>query len=135
MPVWKTSTRDLKIDPLDGDFEIENNDLKLVKRPVDILRDTVIERYKTNIGDFKLNMSYGANLDRYIGQGIDTNLIENIVTSFRYCLTYDNFIESSTLDIIPIVMNNDLKLYTYIETGTDKISIETYYKEGEFEIA
>ena len=42
MPVWKTSTRDLKIDPLYGDFEIENNDLKLVKRPVDILKDTVI---------------------------------------------------------------------------------------------
>ena len=30
MPVWKTSTRDLKIDPLYGDLELENNDIRLV---------------------------------------------------------------------------------------------------------
>ena len=85
MPIWKTSSRDLKVDPLYGDFELDNNDIKLIKKPIDILKDTVIERYKTNIGDFRLNMAYGANLDRYIGQGIDTNLVENIITSFRYC--------------------------------------------------
>ena len=134
MPIWKTSTRDIKIDPLYGDIELINNDIKLVRKPIDILRETVIERYKSNLGDFRLNLAYGANLDKNIGKGISTELVNSIITSFRYCLTYDNFIDSNTLEIIPLVFDNTLKLYTYIDVGTERLSIETYYKEGVFEI-
>lgn len=137
MAIWNTITKDLKVDSNYGDLELVNNDLKTETRRLFLLKNTIIERYKTNINDFKLNASYGANLDRFIGRGIDNRLVENIITSFKFCLTYDNFIDSTLLEILPVVVNNTVKLYTYINIGNETISIETTYDltEGVFTIA
>lgn len=134
---WRDNRRDLKIDSQYGDFSITNNDLVCTRNNLDNLKDVVIERYKTNAKDFLLVPTYGANLERFIGKGIDQSLINNIVTNLKYSLTYDKFVNLNELEIIPIILNDKLRLFTYITIGDNKLAVESIYdyKEGVFKIA
>ena len=134
---WRNSKRDLKIDSQYGDFSIINNDLVCTRSNLDNLKDVVIERYKTNAKDFLLVPTYGANLERFIGKGIDQSLINNVVTNLKYSLTYDKFVSLNELEIIPIILNDKLRLFTYITIGDNKLAVESVYdyKEGVFKIA
>ena len=117
-------------------FEISNNDIVTERNQLVILKNVIIERYKTNFNDFILKPNYGANLDRFIGKGMDKDMIENIVFSLKKSLTYDNFINVNDIEIIPIVLPNMLRIFTYITTPNDTLSIESKYdySEGVFEI-
>lgn len=131
MGLWSTVTSDIKIDSQYGDIEIYGGDLVLTKRNKEILKHTIIDRFKTSFNDYLLFPDYGANLEVFIGRGIDNKLAEDLHTAFRYALTYDNFIENSELEILPIILNNSIKMYTYINTETEDVSIvATYDKEG-----
>ena len=133
---WKTVTKDFLVDSNYGDFEISNNDIVTERNQLVILKNVIIERYKTNFNDFILKPNYGANLDRFIGKGMDKDMIENIVFSLKKSLTYDNFINVNDIEIIPIVLPNMLRIFTYITTPNDTLSIESKYdySEGVFEI-
>lgn len=125
---WQTVSTDLKIDSNYGDFEIVNNDLVMFRKSKDILRNTVIERYKTNFNDIVIDPYYGANLDKYIGKGISKPLIEQITNSMKVCLTYDGFVEQGDLTIVPIVLDdNVLRVFTYIEVPGGQVSIASSY--------
>ena len=136
MAIWNTVKKDIKMNSLYGDMEFKNNDMVMSSRSSEILRHTAIERYKTNLNDFSLNPYYGADIERFIGKGIDSDLISSIVASLRYSLTYDDFIDNRSLEIVPVIINqNDLKLYTYIKSGDSDIEITaTYNNDGVFEI-
>ena len=127
---WSLYSKDLKMNSLYGDLEINASDIVFNTKKVSILKNTIIERYKTNVGDCILNPDYGSNVEEYIGRGIDSDLLESIRTSFRYSLTFDNFIDNSELQIVPIqISSNTLKIYTYISTteSDDEIVITTTY--------
>lgn len=135
MAIWYLVSRDLKIDADYGDFELVNSDIKLSQKSIDILYDTVIERYKTNLNDFALNPDYGADIERFIGSGIDKVLCDNIIASLRYSLTYDNFIDSNSLEIIPIILDHTIRLFTYIQTNGTTLEINaTFDNTGVFKI-
>lgn len=131
MGFWSTLKSDIKIDPLYGDIEITGGDLVLSKKRKEILIHTIIDRYKTSFNDYLLSPNYGANLEVFIGRGIDNRLMEDIQTAFRYSLTYDNFVDSNELEIIVIKIDNTIKIYTYVNTEQEEIAITTTYsKEG-----
>lgn len=131
MGLWSSVTSDIKIDSQYGDIEIYGGDIILTKKNKEILKHTIIDRFKTSFNDYVLFPNYGANLEVFIGRGIDSKLAEDLKTAFRYALTYDNFIENSELDILPIILGDSIKMYTYITIEEDEIAIEaTYNKEG-----
>lgn len=131
MSYWNNVKTDLKIDSNYGDFEIVGNDIYMTRSSKEILKHTVIERFKTNLNDFNLNPNYGASLEDFIGRGIDERLAEDVVTRFRYSLTYDNFLSNNELEILSVVMGNTIKIHTYISTLAEEIQIiVTYDREG-----
>ena len=134
MGLWSFLKKDFKVDSNFGDFEIENNDLKVTRNAVEIMRDTVIERYKTNFQDFVLNPNYGANLQRFLGSGIDNNLSDSLVASFKYSLTYDGFLALNELRIIPIILGNSIKLFTYISTSSGNLELVVSVEDGELTV-
>ena len=131
MGLWSTVTSDIKIDSQYGDIEIYGGDIILSKRNKEILKHTIIDRFKTSFNDYLLSPDYGANLEVFLGRGIDNKLAEDLHTAFRYSLTYDSFVENSELDIVPLIVNNSIKMYTYVSTAEEDVSIiATYNKEG-----
>lgn len=127
MSIWNGISKDIKVDANYGDIELLNNDIRVTNSTKDICKDTVIERYKTNLNDFVLNPNYGADLEKNIGKGIDNNLSSSLVASLRYSLTYDNFIDANNLSIVPLIIGNEIKLYTYIRVGTTTLEITSSY--------
>lgn len=131
MGFWVNVKTDLKINPLFGDFEINGNDIVINRQSKSILRDTIIERFKTNFNDFVLNPNYGANLERFLGRGISSPLVQEIITSFRYSLTYDNFVSNGELDIVPVVIDNIVRLYVYIIINNkEELILQVFYQDG-----
>lgn len=131
MSLWSSLTTDIKIDSLYGDIEIYGGDIVLSKKRKEILINTVIDRYKTSFNDYLLLPNYGANLDIFIGRGIDNKLIEDIKTTFRYALTYDNFVDNTELEIIAVKIDNTIEIHTYITTDQEEVAITaTYSREG-----
>lgn len=131
MSYWNSVKTDLKIDSNYGDFEIVGNDIYMTRSSKEILKHTIIERFKTNLNDFNLNPNYGAHLEDFIGRGIDEKLAEDIVTRFRYSLTYDNYLSNNELEILSVVIEHTIKLYVYISTLSEEIQIiVTYDREG-----
>lgn len=132
MGTWSTITTDLKMDSNYGDFEIIGGDIFLNKNKKEILKDVIIERFKTSSNDFILNPEYGADLERYLGKGIDQRLKESLLTSFKYSLTYDGFIDNNELDIVIIQVKNQFNIFVYITINNEQERVieAIYNKEG-----
>lgn len=133
MGIWNNIKSDIKVNSEYGDFEILGGDLVLSKNSKEISKNLIIERFKTNLNDFQLNPTYGANLDEYLGRGISNKLIEEIVTRLRFTLTYDNFFNNSDIEILPIVLDkNSIQIRVYLVTNEDEALVSVTYNEGEF---
>lgn len=133
---WSMSNKDLKINSFYGDLDFLDGDLSLTNSNIEILKDVVTERLKTNFNDFILNPTYGANLDGYLGKGIDNALIKELKFSIKRCLTFDGFISSDNLDVLEIELENSLKILLYVSANEGDIMIETNYdyEQGSFTV-
>lgn len=127
MSIWNGINKDIRVDANYGDIELINNDINVTNDTMTICKDTIIERYRTNLNDFMLNPEYGADLEKNIGKGIDTRLCNSLVASLRYALTYDNFIDTTQLTIVPLIIMNEIKLYTYVQVGNTTLEITSTY--------
>lgn len=132
MSIWKNISSDINIDAAYGDIAIRSKEIVFNKSKRDLLKDVVLERFKTDQYDFIINPEYGADLGRFKGRGIDTRLAEELKTALRYSLTYDDFISSQELDIVPLVLTNTIKLYVYVKIDgvTENIATAVYTSEG-----
>lgn len=132
MGLWTNLKSDLKFNSDYGDYEIDGGDLLLSKSPLSICKNTIIERYKTNYGDFILNPEYGGGLEDFIGKGISKKLVEDLITRLRYTLTFDDFLTNNELKIIPIILENEVKLFVYLIVDGEDIDLITvnYNEEG-----
>lgn len=133
MSIWNSIKSDIKINSEYGDIEILGGDLVLSKTNKEIAKHVIIERFKTNLNDFQLNPNYGANLEEYLGRGINNKLIEEIVTRLRFILTYDNYFNSSEIELLPVILDkNSIKIMLYLTTSENDPMVAITYNEGEF---
>lgn len=82
-----------------GDIEIRNGDIAVLKNKILILRQNVVDRIKTSFGDYKLYKSYGADLASFIGKPQSSSLEEKITQNIIRNLTFDKFLEQSSIGI------------------------------------
>lgn len=123
------NTKDILIDPQYGDFII-NTDVKYVRGKT-VLLNTILERLNTNHGDFRLEPDSGADLERFIGAGIDSKLISNMKLSIQYSLTRDNLISSSDIEILALQVSNNNVIFRIIVTidGSEITLTKTFRNE------
>lgn len=127
---------DIKMSPDYGDIVISNGNIATNNYPEDVIKDAIIERYKTSVGDIMLQPSYGANLGQFIGKGITRQLAESLVNLLNYTLTVDGLVTRSQLTISYLILNNAIHLRLTVDLGSSTISLNsTYDKEGVLKIA
>lgn len=108
------------------------NDLDVSTRQ-DIIRQQVIMRIKTYQGDWLDYPQLGANIDDYIGIPNTRQNVEMIANKIKNALTYDGFMNSSSVSIYSIPVNDEEVLFTIrIAYGKDTLTFPISYslKEG-----
>lgn len=121
---------DLFIDSTYGDFVVSNDIVKLVR--LEVLTNVANERIKTNSNDFRLAPSLGADLEKFVGSSIDQQLIDDMVLSIEYALTYDSLFDAASIETIPVrVSEHQLYFRTTIKAPEGTIVTNMLYDNGE----
>lgn len=113
----------------DGDFAIENGDLKdtsaLYGRS---LLQEIRTRLQTTRGDWRLNSMLGANLEEFLGDPGTMANINRVASAMSYSLTFDNLIPSGDIEIIPYPLNESIVLFRIIvQTQRGELTLTMAY--------
>lgn len=101
-----------------GDIEIRNGDIAVLKNKILILRQNVVDRIKTSFGDYKLYKSYGADLVSFIGKPQSSSLEEKITQNIIRNLTFDKFLEQSSIGIAIVDIEGIYIIKVEVSTDT-----------------
>lgn len=88
-----------------GDFIIENGDIKDTSRNLGAgFIDEVERRIKSSMGDWKLDPTFGASINRFQGQSNNQKTWQEIHAVIAHALTKDLFVypDSIEINIAPI---------------------------------
>lgn len=88
----------------DGDFVIENNDLKVVTGTLNVRILALKDFLRTQYNDYAFYPYLGSNLDIFVGKGID----ENLRSSF------ERYLESAIIRS-DLFAQGEFKVYSYIQ--------------------
>lgn len=84
-----------------GDFVFENDDIVLINNRRKICTNIAVERLKSAYSSVFASPGYGAaDLESFIGSGIDTVLVEQIESAIINCLTFDNFLSPDSIKVL-----------------------------------
>lgn len=98
--------------------------------PLLSLKQEIITRVRSNIGDWNDHPWLGTNMQAFIGEPNNEDTIQKIVSSLRHGLTVDNLVSSDDLEILWAIWDvNTLALVVVVEVG--ELSAED---EGKLEI-
>jgi len=127
---------DLDFDTHIGDFVIERDYINKIDRRREILKNIIRERLKTNFDDIYKYPEYGANIQQFIGQGLDNNLKEKIKNQTITALTYDNLLGVGDIETHLSILENILYFRMFIiNIFEEPLSIGfTYNINGEYTI-
>lgn len=131
--MFNKELKDIKINNTYGDILIEGNDLLLVSGK-EVIRSAAIERLKTNFNDFVFHPNEGANLDSFIGMGIDSTLSTIVSNRILDALTFDGLISRNSVLMLPVLNGNSIFIRIVISYNDEEIILNTNYSEGELEI-
>lgn len=92
----------------DTDWVIVNKDLKVVHNYDTIILQNVINRLKSDYGDYALNKSFGFNSDFFIGLPVDNTTALRLEDSMKLCLTFDGFLSKEDFRILWYLQDNSI---------------------------
>lgn len=116
----------------DGDLIVDEGGrmLDTATFPLLSLKQEIITRVLSNVGDWREHPWLGTNAKAFVGEPHNEDTIERIVSSLRHGLTVDKFISSDDLEILWAKWDlNTLALVVVVEVGS--LSTED---EGKLEI-
>ena len=135
MDILSLISSDLDFDNSYGDMVLVGDQVHIPNSKNRILKQGVIDRVKSNFNNYPLNGSFGANLDSYIGKGLDQNKVASIESAIRVSLTNDSFLSSSAIEIYSIILKNDLYIRIYILTPENtRITVAVTSVQGDLTI-
>lgn len=116
----------------DGDLIVDEGGkmLDTATFPLLSLKQEIITRVLSNVGDWSQHPWLGTNLKAFVGEPNNDDTIEKIVSSLRHGLTVDSFVRSDDLEILWAQYDvNTLAIVVVVEVG--ELSPED---EGKLEI-
>lgn len=127
---------DLDFDTNIGDFVIERDFINKIDRRREILKNIIKERLKTSFDDIYNYPEYGANIQQFIGQGLNNNLKEKIKGQTIRSLTYDGLLGIGDIETHLTILENILYFRMFIiNIFEEPIAIGfTYNINGEYTI-
>ena len=116
MDLYTNYSTDFYFDNDFGDMTIINDQVYIPKSTNKILKQVITDRIKSAINDYFYMPLYAANLDKYIGTGIDKDTIPDIENSIIVSLTGDNFLSKNSINIYSNIINNITYIRIFITT-------------------
>lgn len=90
----------------------------------DLIKQICINRIKSVTKDW-FNTNIGANLEEYFGKRCDKSLCNTIKSSIVDSLSFDSFIKSKDIFVIPSFRETEIKAIIFIKRGDSK-SLEIF---------
>ena len=116
-----------------GDISIIGNDVEIIRGYSKKTAQDIIRLFKTNERDYELDVSYGLDLDRFIGKAISDLLAVEIKNSIEDALIKNEIIKDlSNLQILYMIIENTIN-FRIMLPGIDSITVDFLQEKG-FEI-
>lgn len=112
---WIDIDNDLQFDQF-GDIVFANKDIKSLDDKIDILRQNIIDRIKSDHGDYDLYETYGGNIHAIIGTSNDADAEARVKSSIINCLTSDGFLNARDMKLFAKKVNT--KMFVKLEIAT-----------------
>lgn len=109
-----------------GDFEIANNDIKMVNGNLNVRIQALKDFLRSNYGDYIYNPNMAANLDVFIGRGIDERLKAEFEDYLRRGIISSKIFEASEFNVYSIILGSTLVFRVILKEAEDEIIQITY---------
>lgn len=123
---------DIRFNPAYGDIEISEKDINVSFNTSEIALQRILVALKTNFKDYELSPYYGADIDKFIGQGIDKKLAEDIKKTIERTVLDENILDTRQINIPYIIRKNSIE-FRIIIPNKESISL-SYIKDKGFKI-
>lgn len=111
---------DIEFDDLYGDFTVNNGDIVLVNSYRKYLKNYVVNKLKTQVGDVYGLTAGGMPFDSYIGKGLDQRALEDLEKEILFDLLADKVLLENEIEIFTLYKNNTL----YVRVAINKETLE-----------
>lgn len=122
----KTDQMRLSTFYFDGDISFENNDIKIISGTLAVRLQALKDLLKTNFKDYYFYPLLGANLDSFIGRGIDLKLKTEMERVLTLSILDSELFEQNEFAIYSIINNNSIIFRIMLKEDTDEIIQVTY---------
>lgn len=116
----------------EGDFEISFNDLKTVKGNEQVRIHALQDYLRSNFKDYALTPNLGADLDRFIGRGIDQFLQRELEVYIKSAIVNSTLYTSDEFAVYSLINKNQLVFRIVITQMADEIIQMSYTTSGGF---
>lgn len=104
----------------EGDFIIENNDLKTLETSIKVRVAALRDLLKSNYGDYFYIKNLAGDLDKFLGRGIDTIFQLEVENHVKNVIINSSLFEESEFNIYSLVDINTIYLRIFIAEGTNE---------------
>lgn len=104
----------------EGDFIIENNDLKTLETSIKVRVAALRDLLKSNYGDYFYIKNLAGDLDKFLGRGIDTTFQLEVENHVKNVIINSSLFEESEFNIYSLVDINTIYLRIFIAEGTNE---------------
>lgn len=113
----------------EGDFTLENNDIKLIQGSLETRVQSLKDLLRTSYGDYFYFKSLGADIESYLGRGVDTTLQLEVENHIKNVIITSLIFDASEFTIYSLVDIDTIHIRIFISEDTDEEeTIDLTYK-------
>ena len=109
-----------------GDFEISNNDIMVITGNMKVRIQALKDFLRSNYNDYAYNPNMAANLDVFIGRGIDENLKAEFDDYLKRGIIASKLFEASEFNVYSVISGSTLVFRIILREAEDEIIQITY---------
>lgn len=116
----------------EGDFSLENNDIKLIQGSLKVRVQALKDLLKTSFGDYFYIKNLGADLENFIGKGIDQAFQLEVENHIKNVIISSSLFDSSEFNVYSLVDINTIHLRIFLlENTEEEETVDLTYKAEE----
>lgn len=104
----------------EGDFVLENNDIKIIKGSLNVRIQALRDLLKSNYGDYFYMKNLSGDLETFIGRGIDSALQLEVENHIKNVIISSSLFDSTEFNLYSLVDINTILIRIFIAEGTDE---------------
>ena len=113
----------------EGDFTIENNDLKTLETSIKVRVAALRDLLKSNYGDYFYIKNLAGDLDKFLGRGIDTTFQLEVENHVKNVIINSSLFDETEFNVYSLADINTIYIRIFIaENTSEEETIDLTYK-------